>query len=86
LPLIKNHILTDVILITLWTFNVFTPFLLTGGGPAYKSEIISIYTYRVAFRFFEFGKGSAIAVIVMLVNLALALGYLRILRRQEVYT
>ncbi len=86
LPLIKNHILTDVILITLWTFNVFTPFLLTGGGPAYKSEIISIYTYRVAFRFFEFGKGSAIAVIVMLVNLVLALGYLRILRRQEVYT
>lgn len=85
-PLIKNHVLTDIMLITLWTFNTFTPFLLTGGGPAYKSEVVSIYTYRVAFQFFEFGKGSAIAVIVMVVNLILALVYLRAMRRQEVYT
>lgn len=85
LPLIRSHILTDLILITLWTFNVFTPFLLTGGGPAFKTELVSIYTYRVAFKFFEFGRGGAIAVIVMLINLVLALGYLTTLRRQAVY-
>lgn len=86
LPLIRGHIFTDLILITLWTFNTFTPFLLTGGGPAFKTEVTSIYTYRVAFRFFEFGRGSAIAVVVMVINLVLALGYLLTLRRRAVYS
>ena len=86
LPLLRRHILTDVILITLWTFNVFTPFLITNGGPAYKTELVSIYTYRIAFQFFDFGRGAAIAVVVMLINLGLALIYLSLLRRQAVYT
>lgn len=84
LPLISSHIVTDMIMITLWTFNTFTPFLLTGGGPAFRTELMSIYTYRIAFKYFEFGRGGAIAVVVMLINLTLALGYLAILRRQAV--
>ncbi len=85
LPLLRGHILTDLILITLWTFNTFTPFLITGGGPAYRTELASIYTWRVAFQFFEFGQGGAIAVVVMLINFVLALAYLAMLRRQAVY-
>ncbi len=83
-PLLRGHILTDLILITLWTFNVFTPFLLTGGGPTFKTQLVSIYTYRTAFKFFEFGRGGAIAVVMMLINFTLALGYLFMLRRQRV--
>jgi multiple sugar transport system permease protein len=85
LPLLRGHILTDLILITLWTFNTFTPFLITGGGPAYRTELVSIYTWRVAFQFFEFGQGGAIAVVVMMINFVLALAYLAMLRRQAVY-
>src|SRR5690606_33913118 len=33
-PLIRGHIVTNLILITMWTFNTFTPFLLTNGGPS----------------------------------------------------
>lgn len=69
LPLIKGHVVTDLILITMWTFNVFTPFLLTNGGPSYRTELLSIYTYRVAFKDFEFGKGAAVGVVIMLINL-----------------
>jgi len=83
-PLIRNHVLTDIILITLWTFNTFSPFLITGGGPAFKSELVSIHTFRIAFQFFEFGRGGAIAVTMMVINLILALTYLTVLRRQEV--
>jgi multiple sugar transport system permease protein len=82
LPLIRGHVVTDLILITMWTFNVFTPFLLTHGGPAYRTELLSIYNYRVAFRDFEFGKGAAVGVVIMLINLALALVYLSIGRRR----
>lgn len=83
LPLIRGHVVTDLILITMWTFNVFTPFLLTKGGPAYQTEVLSIYTYRVAFRDFEFGKGAAVGVIVMLINLAFALFYLWVARQRS---
>jgi multiple sugar transport system permease protein len=82
LPLIRGHVVTDLILITMWTFNTFTPFLLTHGGPAYRTELLSIYNYRVAFRDFEFGKGAAVGVVIMLINLVLALVYLGIGRRR----
>jgi multiple sugar transport system permease protein len=83
-PLIRPQFATGLILVTLWTFNVFTPFLLTQGGPAFQTDIMAIHTYRVAFQFFEFGRGSAIAVIVMIVNLVLASIYLFSLKRKEV--
>jgi multiple sugar transport system permease protein len=83
LPLLSTYIATDMILITLWTFNTFTPFLLTGGGPTSRSNIIAIHTYNVGLRFFEFGKASAIAVIVMLINLLLASIYLFISRKRQ---
>ncbi|HEV7277350.1 MAG TPA: sugar ABC transporter permease [Devosiaceae bacterium] len=83
LPLIRGHVVTDLILITMWTFNVFTPFLLTGGGPSYRTELLSIYNYRVAFRDFEFGKGAAVGVIIMLINLCFALIYLSIGRKKQ---
>lgn len=83
-PLIRPQFATGLVLITLWTFNVFTPFLLTQGGPAFQTEIVAIHTYRVAFRFYEFGRGSAIAVVVMVINLALASFYLASQRRREV--
>lgn len=83
LPLIRTHIVTDLILITLWSFNTFTPFLLTGGGPAFETELVSIYTYRTAFQFFRFGEGSAVGMVMMLINLGFALIYLAILRRGQ---
>lgn len=83
LPLIRGHVVTDLILITMWTFNVFTPFLLTRGGPGSQTEVLSIYTYRVAFRDFEFGMGAAVGVVVMLINLAFALFYLWIARQRR---
>ncbi len=85
LPLILPHFLTDLILITLWTFNTFTPYLITGGGPFFRSETVSMYTYRVAFKFLEFGRGAAVAVVMMAINFVLATGYLLSLRRRRAW-
>lgn len=82
LPLIRGHVITDLILITMWTFNVFTPFILTNGGPSYRTELLSIYNYRIAFREFDFGKGAAVGVIIMLINLVFALIYLSFGRKK----
>ncbi|HWG86099.1 MAG TPA: sugar ABC transporter permease [Deinococcales bacterium] len=82
LPLIRPQIATDLLLITLWTFNDFGPYLLTGGGPSFQTEVLPIYTYRVAFRSFELGYGAALSTLLLLINFALAFLNLRQSRRR----
>lgn len=77
LPLIRGSIFTALILITLWTFNVFTPFLLTRGGPSFSTELLPVFIYRTAFLGpLKLGYGSAAAAIMLLLNLALGTMYL----------
>ncbi len=59
-PHIRGHLLTNTLLITLWTFNVFTPYLLTAGGPESQSEILPIFIYRLALRGGMLGEGAAL--------------------------
>ena len=82
LPHIRGHILTNTLLITLWTFNDFTPYLLTGGGPEHRSETLPVYVYRTSIEGGQLGFGSAISLIMLLINLVIALFYLRLLRRR----
>lgn len=81
-PHIRGHILTNTLLITLWTFNDFTPFMLTGGGPDNRSETLPVYIYRTSIEGGQLGYGSAISLLMLLANLVLALFYLRLLRRR----
>lgn len=81
-PHIRGHVLTNTLLITLWTFNVFTPYLLTAGGPDNKSNILPIYVYRLALQSGQFGEASAVSLIMILINLVIALLYLRLLRKK----
>jgi multiple sugar transport system permease protein len=73
LPSARSYIYTNILLITLWTFNDFGPYLLTSGGPGGATEVLPIFVYNSALRFFDFGYGSAIASIMLLINLALSL-------------
>ena len=50
LPSIKGYILTNLLLISLWTFNDFGPFLLIGGGLGRRTEVLPVYLYYEAFR------------------------------------
>ncbi|WP_243725990.1 carbohydrate ABC transporter permease [Actinomadura rubrisoli] len=81
-PRIRGHALTSLLLISLWTFNDFTPFLITAGGPDGRSEIMSVYVYRTALGDGRLGFGAAISLIMILINLAIALVYLRVLRER----
>lgn len=82
LPSARSYIMTNLLLITLWTFNDFGPYLLTGGGPGGKTEILPIFVYNSALRFLDFGYGSAIAAIMLLMNLIISLVVIRTTRRR----
>jgi multiple sugar transport system permease protein len=56
---------------------------MTAGGPLGRSEIIGVYIYRNAFQYREVGFGSAASVIMLLINLVLAVVYLRLLRIEQ---
>lgn len=83
LPHIRGHVLTNTLLITLWTFNDFAPYMLTGGGPNHASETLPVYVYRTSIEGGELGYGSAISLLMLLINLVIALFYLRLLRRRS---
>ncbi|MEV0167957.1 carbohydrate ABC transporter membrane protein 1 (CUT1 family) [Nonomuraea fuscirosea] len=82
-PHIRGHILTNLLLISLWTFNDFSPFLLTAGGPDGKSEVLAVHVYKVALQSGELGYGAAVSTIILLINLVVAVFYLRLLRSKK---
>ncbi|MEZ7132468.1 carbohydrate ABC transporter permease [Nonomuraea sp. AD125B] len=82
-PHIRGHILTNLLLISLWTFNDFSPFLLTAGGPDGRSEVLAVHVYKVALQSGELGYGAAVSTIILLINLVVAVFYLRLLRSKK---
>ncbi|MGH9105714.1 MAG: ABC transporter permease subunit [Acidimicrobiales bacterium] len=65
LPRIKGHVLTDMLLISLWTFNDFTPFLLTGGGPNGRTQTLPVFVYNVAFLRLFVGRAAFYLFVVL---------------------
>ena len=45
-------------------------FLITGGGPPGRTEVVGLYMYNSAFRAFEYGYASAISVVMIGIVLA----------------
>jgi len=82
-PHIRGHVLTNTLLISLWTFNDFSPYLLTAGGPNHATETLPVFIYQRALYGGELGYGSAISFLMLLINLVIALFYIRLLRERR---
>ncbi|MCP4381458.1 MAG: sugar ABC transporter permease [Hyphomicrobiales bacterium] len=79
LPFLAPMIVITVMLRTIWiaTFADLI-FVMTGGGPANSTQILSTYIFTTAFRKLDFGYASAIAVALLLILLLYALVLLRV--------
>ncbi len=56
---------------------------MTGGGPAQSTQMLALWAFQQSMEIFEFGRGSAISVVLLLVTLAIIVPYLRWSRRRE---
>lgn len=76
-----RYVLGAIFLLRLmWTFNKFDDiFLLTGGG--FGTKVLSVLTYEFSFRSFDFGKGAATAMILLVILLTFMLFYIRVIMR-----
>ncbi len=82
LPLLKPFMIINLILITMWSVNLFDiQLIMTGGGPLFSITTASLYMYRQAFEFGLLSKGAAAGIILILINLTVAIIYVKFLRR-----
>jgi ABC-type sugar transport system permease subunit len=85
-PMIQNTFLIATIILTIHAFNMIElPLVLTGGGPVNRTEVLGLRVYREAFTLFRFGFGSAIAMVMFVVNIIVSLVYIKILRAESRY-
>ncbi|WP_193365320.1 carbohydrate ABC transporter permease [Ketogulonicigenium vulgare] len=78
LPAIRPTITLMMIMTVIWSFLVFDfVYVLTQGGPAFSSEVLSTLAYRNAFYDLAVGKAAAVAVVISLFGLAATTFYIR---------
>lgn len=84
LPLLKPAILIALLLRTMDLLRVFDSiFILTEGGPGNATETISLYIYRTAFRFGDFGYATAMSFVLLILTNFISAAYIRFLQKQE---
>ncbi len=84
LPIIRPHIATNMLFITIWTFTYFPLiFAMTGGGPGRQTETLAVFLYNQSFSRGNLGFGSAISVAMLIIVGVLSIVYLRMLREPK---
>lgn len=81
LPMIRRVLLMVTLSNFVIVFNSFPIiYVMTGGGPVNKTDILATYLYRIGFSGdFDIGTASAIAVVILILLLVLSIFYVRVL-------
>lgn len=86
LPLMRNTILFVMVLLMIGAFQVFiSVYVMTGGKPLHRTDVILTYMYSNAFEFLDLGYGSAISYMLAGMVFVLSLVQIRLLRRRVEY-
>jgi ABC-type sugar transport system permease subunit len=84
LPLLRPAILVALIVRTVDAFRVFDiVYIITSGGPAYKTLTITYLTYLNSFAFGKQGIGAALSFLISAFTILMAFIYIRFLYRPE---
>ncbi len=84
IPHLKTISAITILLSTIWTFNQFDlVYIMTKGGPAYATHLLSIYTYLTAFDANKMGYAAAIAGVLLVVMMVIMAFYFWVTRREE---
>ena len=83
-PLLRPVFLVVIVYETMTAILTFdTIYVMTGGGPADSTALISWFAYAEIFKSLNLGHGVALAIIIALITLVLIILYLRVLRTEE---
>ncbi|WP_052947750.1 carbohydrate ABC transporter permease [Aneurinibacillus tyrosinisolvens] len=80
LPLLSPAIMVALVMRTMEAFKVFDIiYIMTSGGPAGGTQVLSFYTYQSSMMFGKFSYGASIAFLMSLFIMLFALIYVKIL-------
>ncbi|MFC7330058.1 carbohydrate ABC transporter permease [Marinactinospora rubrisoli] len=84
-PTIRPVFAVVTILSTIWDFKVFAQVYLMPGGGGTNPEVLNlgVWSYVRSFAQQSYGLGSAVAVLLTFMLLAITIGYLRVVFRDE---
>jgi multiple sugar transport system permease protein len=81
LPLLKPVILLALLLRSMDLLRIFDQiFLLTQGGPGSATETVSLYIYRTAFRFSNFGYAASMSFVGLVITMVAARELMRLMK------
>jgi len=83
-PNLKYMFVIALVLDTIWECRLFgMVYSMTGGGPGYSSQVLSLLTYKHYFLFFNISYAAAIAAVLAGFMLLVSIPYLRMTMKRE---
>lgn len=84
LPLIRRTVLFVAVMLVIGGFQAFLSiYLMTGGGPLNRTEVVLGYMYKSAFRDLDFGYGAALSYILAAIIVIANFTQMRLFNRGE---
>lgn len=81
LPLLKPAIVLALLLRAMDLVRIFDQiFILTQGGPGTATETVSLYIYRTAFRFSNFGYAAAMSFVLLMATMLFSRSLMRAMK------
>ena len=81
LPIIRPQVGLALIMSVIGSVLAFEQFLImTKGGPAETTTTLVHYIYNTSFKYYNFGYGSAMTIVLLLIMLALSFAQMRLLK------
>ncbi|GGC89583.1 sugar ABC transporter permease [Thalassobacillus devorans] len=85
LPLMTPTISILLILGLIYTFKVFDViYIMTAGGPANSTQVVSYLAYELSFNLFRFGEGAALSNLALFIIAFFAILYVRKVQKESV--
>lgn len=77
LPALRPTTVVVVILTIINSLKVFDLIVgMTGGGPAQSTQVLALWSYTQSFSNYDFGSGSAVATMLLVLSLCLVIPYM----------
>ena len=78
IPQLMPIIISIALLDFIWTMQVFPlVWMTTGGGPIYATEVLSTYTYKLAFSSYQFSQAAASAIFILVLSMSMTYFYIK---------
>ncbi len=83
-PSLKPVTMVVLLLLIIWSMKDYAiAYLLAKGGPARATEILTIFVQQTAFKYFDFGKASAVGMLMLLMSCVFTGFYFRATNKGE---